>query len=304
MADPGASFTPRAGGWGAERGFLQPPSLLGIHSRRTSAKTWASPMNSTILLVFSAFVLIATGFVATWRVKRSPGARVSKPALRAPARRPVPPADAAKREPFMAAAKERQEPAARPALPPRVPRAQAPASTPPAGSAGTGASDALYIGSVNLNPAPSRRTPPAGAGAKRPAIESRTTQALAEDFMQWLREGMAARTLQINTLQSALHFTDTAMVLVYPAIFQAYAGACDAPALKGPAAQAARTQTVLNAVCSQGWHESGPFDSRLLHFELLQHRAEPAIFRGVVILSPQRFINPLPPPNPALSRLI
>ena len=209
----------------------------------------------------------------------------------------------------MAAADDRQELTATQAQPPRAPR-PARSTAPQAAPGGhAGAGGALYIGSVNLTPPPppppaARRSQPPSHGIKRPAIESRTAQALAEDFMQWLRDGMALRTLQINTPQSALHFTDTGMVLVYPAIFQAYANACAAPAIKGPAAHAERTQTVLNAVCGLGWHESGPFDSRLLHFELLQHRAEPAILKGVVIQSPQRFINPLPPPNPALSRLI
>lgn len=275
---------------------------------------WASPMTSTTLLVFSTFVLIATGFVATWRIRRSAGSRLSKPASRDTPRRLIPPdapADAAKREPLMAAVDGRQERTAAQALQPRVQRTRPAAQAEPGSSPSAGADGgALYIGSVNLTPppppvqAPAKRNLPVGAGTKRPAIESRTAQALAEDFMQWLRDGMALRTLQINTSQSALHFTDTGMVLVYPAIFQAYASACAAPAIKGPAAQAARIQTVLNAVCELGWHESGPFDSRLLHFELLQHRAEPAILKGVVIQSPQRFINPLPPPNPALSRLI
>lgn len=265
---------------------------------------WTSPMNPTSLLVFSAFVLIATGFIATWRVRRSAGSRLSKPAARKPVR-PGAPA-AAKRESVMAAAEGGQERATTQALPPRTPRARSTASQAAPAGANPGAGGALYIGSVNLTPPQpaATRTRPPGNGTRRPAIESRTAQALAEDFMQWLRDGMALRTLQINTPQSALHFTDTGMVLVYPAIFQAYANACAAPAIKGPAAQAERTQTVLNAVCGLGWHESGPFDSRLLHFELLQHRAEPAILKGVVIQSPQRFINPLPPPNPALSRLI
>ena len=264
-------------------------------------------MNPTSLLVLSTFVLIATGVIATWRVRRSAGSRLSKPAARRPAR-PGASAAAAKREPLMATADGGPELAAALALPPRAPRVRATASQAAPG-VDPGAGGALYIGSVNLTPPP----PPAQPAAKRtqmpgssrrPAIESRTAQALAEDFMQWLRDGMALRTLQINTPQSALHFTDTGMVLVYPAIFQAYANACAAPAIKGPAAQAVRTQTVLNAVCSLGWHESGPFDSRLLHFELLQQRAEPTILKGVVIQSPQRFINPLPPPNPALSRLL
>jgi len=284
---------------------------------------WASPMTSTTLFVFSTFVLIATGFVATWRVKRGAGSRLPKPAARAAAPaagdtrrqgRPSQPAEAEKREPFMAAAGDRQERAAAQALPSRAPRARAtPPQAEPGDGPSPGAGGALYIGSVNLTPPPPPVQPAAkrapqpgqpGLGNKRPAIESRTAQALAEDFMQWLRDGMVTRTLQINTPQSALHFTDTGMVLVYPAIFQAYANACAAPALKGPATAGERTQAVLNAVCDLGWHESGPFDSRLLHFELLQHRAEPSILKGVIIQSPQRFINPLPPPNPALSRLI
>jgi hypothetical protein len=276
-------------------------------------------MTSTTLFVFSTLVLIATGFVATWRVKRGAGWRLSKPGTRASApdaarrpARPGQPAEADKREPFMAPAADGQVRAAMPALPSRPPRPQAaPSQAEPGSGPNPGAGSALYIGSVNLTPprAPAKRaTQPAqpGVGTKRPAIESRTSQALAEDFMQWLRDGMATRTLQINTPQSALHFTDTDMVLVYPSIFQAYANACAAPAIKGPAptTSAERIQAVLDAVCSLGWHESGPFDSRLLHFELLQQRAEPSILKGVLIQSPQRFINPLPPPNPALSRLI
>ena len=279
---------------------------------------WASPLTSTTLFVFSTLVLVATGFVATWRVKRGAGWRLSKPGTRASTpgaarkpTRPGPPTEADKREPFMAPAGDRQERAATPALPSRTPRPHAaPPQAEPGSGPSPGAGGALYIGSVNLTPPPApakRATQPAqpGVGTKRPAIESRTSQARPEDFMQWLRDGMATRTLQINTPQSALHFTDTDMVLVYPSIFQAYANACAAPAIKGPAATSAeRIQTVLDAVCSLGWHESGPFDSRLLHFELLQPRAEPSILKGVVIQSPQRFINPLPPPNPALSRLI
>lgn len=212
----------------------------------------------------------------------------------------------------MAPAGSRQVRAATPALPSRTPRLQA---APPLAEPGSGpspdAGSGLYIGSINLTsptvPVPAKHAPqPAqfGAATRRPAIESRTSQALAEDFMQWLQEGLATRTLQVNMPQSPLHFTDTSLVLVYPSIFQAYASACAAPAIKEPVASAGQIQTVLDAVCSLGWHESGPFDSRLLHFELLQHRAEPSILKGVVIQSPQRFINPLPPPNPALSRLI
>lgn len=275
---------------------------------------WTSPMNSTTaLFVVTTCVLVATGFVATWRVKRGAGARLSKPVARDAARKTTRPgassASVEKREPSGAPAGARQDRAPLPMPPSRAPH---PTGTPPFAEPGlqpnAGAGGALYIGSVNLTPPPvqpaARRAAQSAAGSKRPAIESRTAQALAEDFMQWLREGIATRTLQVNTSQSALHFTDSGMVLVYPAIFQAYAGACSAPAIKGPGSIAARAQVVLNAVCDLGWHESGPFDSRLLHFELLQHRAEPAILKGVVIQSPQRFINPLPPPNPALSRLI
>ncbi len=283
---------------------------------------WASPLTSvTTLFVVATFVLIATGFVATWRAKRSAGSRPSKPTVQAPtaarnatgktARPVASPGAAEKREPFMAPAGSVPGRAATRVSPGRGPRPlSAPSQPEPGARPSPGAGGALYIGSVNLTPPPppvqaaARRAASPGMGTKRPAIESRTAQDLAEDFMQWLRDGMAARTLQINMPQSALHFTDSSMVLVYPAIFLAYANACEAPANKGPATNAERTQAVLNAVCDLGWHESGPFDSRLLHFELLQHRAEPAILKGVVIQSPQRFIDPLPPPNPALSRLI
>jgi hypothetical protein len=183
----------------------------------------------------------------------------------------------------------------------------------PAGAlapAGRGTASSLYIGSVNLNPRPvepARASRSIRPGEKRPPIETRTPQALADDFMQWLSEGVAHRTLPFNTPQAAVQFTDEGMVLVCPAIFQVYAASCAVPAPTsqgGPVLQGERDKLVMKAVCDLGWHERGLLNSNLLHFQLLQRGIAPLILKGMVIPAPQRFIEIVPRPNPAVSRLI
>jgi hypothetical protein len=181
---------------------------------------------------------------------------------------------------------------------------------------GANVGGALYIGSVNLSPPPAapRPAPQTGAhgsrpGGKRPAIETRTPQALGDDFMQWLRECMAARTLPYNTLQAAVHFLPEGMVLVCPAIFLAYLSTCavaapkpGSPTLMLPST--GRDKTLMKAVCDLGWHERGVLDSNLLHFQLLRPGTAPLIMKGLLIPAPERFIDFVPRANPALSRLI
>lgn len=295
-------------------------------------------MDTTTLYVFTGVAALATGF-ATWRYGRAAtpqearaGAVQHLSAMAASATKSLsriePSIGPAASSPHLAAglatggalqalggAARRSDAAALQlaALQPPARRAAQAAQPAALGAAHGGA---LYIGSVNLSPPPAAPRPaPQGdvrsikPNGKRPAIETRTPQALGDDFMQWLRDCMAARTLPYNTLQAAVHFLPEGMVLVCPAIFLAYLSTCavaapapGSPALMLPAT--GRDKTLMKAVCDLGWHERGVLDSNLLHFQLLRHGTAPLIMKGLLIPAPERFIDFVPRANPALSRLI
>jgi hypothetical protein len=175
----------------------------------------------------------------------------------------------------------------------------------------------VYIGSVELVPRPVVAPPPAAARVpprgrtperglppgKRPAMETRTPQALADDFMQWLGASIAAEETPVNTPQAPVHMGAEGLLLVYPAIFQAYLKTCAAPVSLVASAAVDKEKALLKALCEPGWHQRGLLNSHLLHFQLQQPDKVPAFLRGLVIRAPQRFVSPLPRANPALTRL-
>jgi hypothetical protein len=191
------------------------------------------------------------------------------------------------------------------AVPPANPAAAArtAASPAPAGAAPVAPAAAVR------RPQPAAATPrPADASPRRPPIETRTSDALADDFMLWLREAVASGAMAMNTAQAPVHMSADGLVLVYPAAFQAYVKTCAELATgRGSAQQQVpkdKEKIVLKAVCEPGWHLPGLLNSNLLHFQLLQRPGTaPAFLRGLVLRTPQRFVQPLPPPNPALTRL-
>lgn len=176
----------------------------------------------------------------------------------------------------------------------------------------------VYIGSVELAPRPVLAPPPPAAArvqprartperglppGKRPAMETRTPQALADDFMQWLGTSIAAEETPVNTPQAPVHMGAEGLLLVYPAVFQAYLKTCADPVSVVASAAVDKEKALLKALCEPGWHQRGLLNSHLLHFQLQQPDKVPAFLRGLVIRAPQRFVSPLPRANPALTRL-
>jgi hypothetical protein len=175
----------------------------------------------------------------------------------------------------------------------------------------------VYIGSVELAPRPVVVPPPAPARVAqrgrlaerglppgmRPAMETRTPQALADDFMQWLGGSIVAEETPVNTPQAPVHMAAEGLLLVYPAVFQAYLKTCAAPVSVVASAAVDKEKALLKALCEPGWHQRGLLNSHLLHFQLQQPDKVPAFLRGLVIRAPQRFVAPLPRANPALTRL-
>jgi hypothetical protein len=171
---------------------------------------------------------------------------------------------------------------------------------------------------------------PAVPGRRAAVLETpRTPQALADDFMQWLAAGLATGEMSVNTSHAPVHVSADGLVLVYPAVFQAYLRAPKAgparPSLGGAAGKVAdshllekartpetsgdllvtpeREKALLKALCAQGWHVRGLLNSNLLHFHLQQFDKAPAFLRALVIRPPQHMVAGLPRPNPGLVRL-
>ncbi|GKS92660.1 MobH family relaxase [Acidovorax sp. SUPP2539] len=119
-------------------------------------------------------------------------------------------------------------------------------------------------------------------------------------FMRWLQNGLASREIKHNETGAAVHFVEEGMALVSPLIFKLYARET------GPADQADATGLqVQREVIKAGWHRmtSGQGKGRvnILRYQVMgRGGASVGRLAAVVLSEPDRWVVPVPPPNPVL----
>lgn len=119
-------------------------------------------------------------------------------------------------------------------------------------------------------------------------------------FMRWLQNGLASREIKHNETGAAVHFVEEGMALVSPLIFKLYARET------GPATQAdAMGLQVQREVIKAGWHRmtSGQGKGRvnILRYQVVgRGGASVGRLAAVVLSEPDRWVVPVPPPNPVL----
>lgn len=119
---------------------------------------------------------------------------------------------------------------------------------------------------------------------------------LAVDFMRWLQKGLVSRELKYNETGAAVHFVPEGMALVSPRIFKDYA------AEAGDDADLRDLSTkVQRELIKCGWHLPGPNRTNIVKYAI-QGRggAEVGSLSCVVLVEPGRWVQPVPPSNPAL----
>ena len=123
------------------------------------------------------------------------------------------------------------------------------------------------------------------AGAERP-----------RRFMEWVRQGIADGTLPVNMRGALVHGVEDGLLLASPGIFRAFIRR-DGAGQAEPGDAAKRLQ---REVLRAGWHLRADGGVNLHGYAWKQDGRFAARIHGVVILAPQRFVDPVPPINPAL----
>jgi len=126
------------------------------------------------------------------------------------------------------------------------------------------------------------------AGAERP-----------RRFMEWVRQGIADGTLPVNMRGALVHGVEDGLLLASPGIFRAFIRREGA----GPAEPGDAAKRLQREVLRAGWHLRADGGVNLHGYAWKQDGRAAARIHGVVILAPQRFVDPVPPINSALVRV-
>lgn len=139
-----------------------------------------------------------------------------------------------------------------------------------------------------------------------PATAKKPPTGAAMRFMRWIQEGLADGSMVYNRPDAMIHFVEEGMLLMSPLIFRRFAELfgedgegtpSDKPAMKlGTGIQ----RQVTNA----GWHlVSIDKKSNIQRYTVIGADGQgKKLISGVVIVEPDRFVNPLPPNNPCIVR--
>lgn len=126
--------------------------------------------------------------------------------------------------------------------------------------------------------------------------------------MAWIQEGIGNGTLVFNVSGALIHFveerkenseepSETLMLLVSPRIFRHYLESIGESATGEPEDKigAALQRDFFKA----GWHRVGPKKMNIMRYRVKRRNGEDGSLLSVVVIpQPERFVNPVPPPNP------
>jgi len=118
-------------------------------------------------------------------------------------------------------------------------------------------------------------------------------------FMEWVRQGIADGTLPVNERGALVHGVEDGLLLASPGIFRAFIRR-DGAGQADPGEAAKRLQ---REVLRAGWHLRADGGVNLHGYAWKPDGRAAARIHGVVILAPQRFVDPVPPINSALLRV-
>lgn len=147
------------------------------------------------------------------------------------------------------------------------------------------------------------------------ALESRMTKPwfaeappAARRFIEWVRRGLSVGTLRVNAAGALVHFVDEGMLLVSPRIFREFAERYgedgSGSALACAAGEPDIGLFIQRQVLRAGWHLRTDQGVNFLTYQVMRGKRAVSRLSGVVIPNPVRFVDPVPPVNPLLVRLV
>jgi hypothetical protein len=117
-------------------------------------------------------------------------------------------------------------------------------------------------------------------------------------FLQWLRQGIADGTLPVNTHGALVHGVEEGLLLASPGIFRAFIRHEGVSNGESGAADKRLQREVLRA----RWHLRTEGGVNLHGYTWKREARAPAQIHGIVLLDPQRFVDPVPAINTELVR--
>lgn len=114
----------------------------------------------------------------------------------------------------------------------------------------------------------------------------------------WLRDGLAAGSIEINTRAALVHHVPEGLLLVSPGIFRSFLASQGAD---GNSQEALKR--LQRSVLKAGWHLVGADGASVLGYAWTKNGKTAARVHGMVIEQPQRVLDPLPPINSRLVRI-
>ncbi len=133
-------------------------------------------------------------------------------------------------------------------------------------------------------------------GQERPAHEP---SELALDFMRWVQQGLVDREIKFNETGAAVHFVEQGMALVSPLIFKKFSQE-NADLAESPTELAIKVQ---REVIKCGWHLPAANRTNIVAFEIYSRGDVKGRLSCVVLVEPGRWVQPVPPSNPALKMI-
>ncbi|WP_068637807.1 MobH family relaxase [Thauera butanivorans] len=134
----------------------------------------------------------------------------------------------------------------------------------------------------------------------KPAKGAPSSGAVA--FMAWVQHGVADGSLPYNTTGAMVHFVKygekVGVLLVNPSIFRQYASTEPERGKRESDAPGQATQRVFS---NSGWHIKGPSGKNIWPYQVMRSGEKGGnLLNGFLILEPERFFDPVPPPNDRL----
>jgi len=124
-----------------------------------------------------------------------------------------------------------------------------------------------------------------------------TPSELAQDFMQWVQQGLVRREIKYNEAGATVHFVPEGMALVSPRIFRDYAAQ-----VEGEDQAQELGARVQREVIKCGWHLPAPNRTNIIRYAI-QGRGGTVVgyLSCVVLVQAGLWVQPVPPANPALT---
>lgn len=162
--------------------------------------------------------------------------------------------------------------------------------------------------SITVSPPAPAATTPGPVLLLQPLPELETNQdkpppepsPLALAFMRWVQMGMVNRELKFNETGAAIHFVEEGMALVSPKIFKEYARHGDRENGHEDLTIEELTAKTQREVIKCGWHLPAANRTNIVRYEIHSRGGVVGHLSCVVLTSPGRWVQPIPPTNPAL----